>query len=37
MRLKILTVFQLGFLNLIRVAVYHLGVRSGLNPVKRLY
>lgn len=36
MRLKIVTAFQLGLLNLARVAVYQLGVRSGLNPVKRL-
>lgn len=35
-KLKAQTATKLGLLNLARVAVYQLGVRSGLNPVKRL-
>ncbi|MFS1984182.1 heparinase II/III-family protein [Vibrio breoganii] len=35
-RLKAQTALDLGLLNLARVAGYQLGVRSGLNPVKRL-
>ncbi|MEZ9877412.1 heparinase II/III-family protein [Vibrio breoganii] len=35
-RLKAQTAFDLGLFNLARVAGYQLGVRSGLNPVKRL-
>lgn len=36
LKLKAQTAKNLGVLNLARVAVYQLGVRSGLNPVKRL-
>lgn len=36
LRLKILTAWRLGPLNIARVATYKLGVRSGLNPVRRL-
>lgn len=35
-KLKAQTAIDLGLLNLARVAGYQLGVRSGLNPVKRL-
>ncbi|MFM2586334.1 heparinase II/III family protein [Vibrio campbellii] len=35
-KLKAQTAVDLGLLNLARVAGYQLGVRSGLNPVKRL-
>ncbi|OOE87964.1 heparinase II/III family protein [Salinivibrio sp. AR640] len=36
LKLKAQTVKNLGVFNLVRVAVYQLGIRSGLNPVKRL-
>ncbi|KHD23488.1 heparinase [Vibrio caribbeanicus] len=36
LKLKIQTAIDLGLLNLALVAGYQLGVRSGLNPVKRL-
>lgn len=36
LKLKAQTAKNLGVFNLARVAVYQLGVRSGLNPVKRL-
>ncbi|WP_286295418.1 heparinase II/III family protein [Vibrio apostichopi] len=36
LKLKAQTAKDLGFLNLARVAIYQIGVRSGLNPVKRL-
>ncbi|EGR0068671.1 heparinase [Vibrio vulnificus] len=36
LKLKAQTAIDLGLLNLARVAGYQLGVRSGLNPVKRL-
>ncbi|EKF9767626.1 alginate lyase family protein [Vibrio cholerae] len=36
LKLKAQTAKNLGIFNLVRVAVYQLGVRSGLNPVKRL-
>ncbi|WP_345877395.1 heparinase II/III domain-containing protein [Shewanella algae] len=36
LKLKAQTAKKLGISNLARVAVYQLGVRSGLNPVKRL-
>ncbi|WP_104037127.1 heparinase II/III family protein [Vibrio jasicida] len=35
-KLKAQTAIDLGLLNLVRVASYQLGVRSGLNPVKSL-
>ncbi|WP_279130993.1 alginate lyase family protein [Photobacterium phosphoreum] len=35
-KLKAQTAIDLGIFNLVRVVVYQLGVRSGLNPVKRL-
>ncbi|MER0459736.1 alginate lyase family protein [Aeromonas caviae] len=36
LKLKAQTAIKLGLLNLSRVVAYQLGVRSGLNPVKRL-
>lgn len=36
LKLKVQTAKALGLFNLFRVAAYNLGVRTGLNPVKRL-
>lgn len=36
LKLKAQTAKDLGVFNLVRVAIYQIGVRSGLNPVKRL-
>lgn len=36
LKLKAQTAKNLGIFNLARVAIYQIGVRSGLNPVKRL-